>query len=345
MARNWMIRCDLSIALSISEWRAGPDSHAVTGAPRDQMSLLFAGGMSRAAAKVRGITPRWSFPPAALTRPEGSFVDELRILFIGDVVGTPGREILQRELPGLRERFSPHRIVVNAENARNGSGLSTDIASKLLALGADALTLGDHAYRDRRIVPLLEDPSTPVLRPANLAAAAPGKFLIRLPASPECPRDLWIFTVLGRVGMNLPADDPFACADRILAEIPEREPVVLVEAHMEATSEKAALGFHLDGRVSAVLGTHTHVPTADARILRQGTGFISDVGMTGPYDSVIGRDAAAVLRHMTTGVHVPYEVGRGREAVGGCLVAVDPSSRRCRRIEPFVVPAFHRGGA
>ncbi|MGA0287814.1 MAG: TIGR00282 family metallophosphoesterase [Phycisphaerales bacterium] len=269
-------------------------------------------------------------------------MDELRILFIGDVVGTPGREILTRELPGLRERFSPHRVIVNAENARNGSGLSPDIAAKLFALGADALTLGDHAYRDRRVVPLLEDPDTPVLRPANLSANAPGTSLIRIPPSPACPRDLWVFTVLGRVGMNLPADDPFACADRILAGIPEREPIVLVEAHMEATSEKTALGLHLDGRVSAVLGTHTHVPTADARILRQGTGFISDVGMTGPYDSVIGRDASAVLRHMTTGVHVPYEVARGREAVGGCLVAIDPASRRCRRIEPFVTPGFQQ---
>ena len=269
-------------------------------------------------------------------------MDELRVLFIGDVVGTPGREVLQRELPGLRERFSPHRVIVNAENARNGSGLSPDIASKLLALGIDALTLGDHTYRDRRVVPLLEDPATPILRPANLASSAPGTFLIRIPASTACSRDVWVFTVLGRVGMNLPADDPFACADRILAGIPERDPIVLVEAHMEATSEKAAMGLHLDGRVSAVLGTHTHVPTADARILRQGTGFISDVGMTGPYDSVIGRDAAAVLRHMTTSVHVPYEVGRGREAVGGCLVAIDPASRRCRRIEPFVTPGFQQ---
>lgn len=301
--------------------------------------------MSRGRAEVREIAPAAAtLVPTSLLVAEGSFVEELRILFIGDVVGTPGREILQKELPGLRERFSPHRVVVNAENARNGSGLSPDIATRLLGLGVAALTLGDHAFRDRRVVPLLEDPATPVLRPANLASAAPGKTLVRIPASPDCPRDLWWVTVLGRVGMNLPADDPFACVDRVLSEIPERDPIVLVEAHMEATSEKAALGLHLDGRVSAVLGTHTHVPTSDARILRQGTGFVTDVGMTGPYDSVIGRDAAAVIRHMTTGVHVPYDVGRGREAVGGCLVAVDPSSRRCRRIEPFVSPAFHRGG-
>ncbi|MEY3024355.1 MAG: hypothetical protein RJA16_1181 [Planctomycetota bacterium] len=269
--------------------------------------------------------------------------EPIRVLLIGDVVGTPGREVLQTQLPLLRERFRPHRVIANVENARNGSGLTPDLAQRFLALGIDGLTLGDHVYRDRRVVPLLEDPATPVARPANLSAAAPGKRMLRIPAGGDCPRDLYVFTVLGRIGMGLPADDPFASADALIATLPERNPLILVEAHMEATSEKAAMGLHLDGRVSAVFGTHTHVPTADARILRGGTGFISDLGMTGPYDSVIGRDAAAVLRHMTTGVHVPYEVGRGREAVGGCCVELDAASGRCRRIESFVEPAWTRG--
>lgn len=268
--------------------------------------------------------------------------DPIRVLLIGDVVGTPGREVLQAQLPRLRDRFRPHRVIANVENARNGSGLTPDLATRFLGLGIDGLTLGDHVYRDRRVVPLLEDPAVPVCRPANLAASAPGKRMLRIAAGGDCPRDLYIFTVLGRIGMGLPADDPFACADGLLASLPERSPLVLVEAHMEATSEKTALGLHLDGRVSAVFGTHTHVPTADARVLRRGTGFVSDLGMTGPYDSVIGRDPEAVLRHMTTGVHVPYEVGRGREAVGGCLVELDASSGRCCGIESFVEPPLVR---
>lgn len=268
--------------------------------------------------------------------------DPIRVLLIGDVVGTPGREVLQAQLPRLRDRFRPHRVIANVENARNGSGLTPELAARFLGLGIDGLTLGDHVYRDRRVVPLLEDPATPVCRPANLASGAPGKRLLRIPAGGECPRDLYVFTVLGRIGMGLPADDPFACADALIASLPERSPLVLVEAHMEATSEKAAIGLHLDGRVSVVFGTHTHVPTADARVLRRGTGFISDLGMTGPYDSVIGRDPEAVLRHMTTGVHVPYEVGRGREAVGGCLVEIDPGSGRCCGIASFVEPPLDR---
>lgn len=266
--------------------------------------------------------------------------DSIRILFIGDVVGTPGRQILQQQLPGLKKRFDPHRVVANVENARQGSGLTPDLAAKFLELGIHGMTLGDHAYRDRRVIPLLEDPAMPLARPANLAAAAPGPRVLRIPADGGCPRDLHVITVLGRIGMNLPADDPFACVDQLLARIPERQPLVLVEAHMEATSEKAALALHLDGRVAAVVGTHTHVPTADARVLRGGTGFLSDAGMTGPYDSVIGRDPQAVLRHMTTGVHTPYEVGSGREAVGGCLIEVEPGSGRCRRIQGFLDPPF-----
>lgn len=264
----------------------------------------------------------------------------IRVLFLGDVVGTPGRQALQNHLPGLISELRPHRVLCNAENARNGSGLSPEIAEKLLGLGIHALTLGDHAFRDHRVVPLLESPSMPVIRPANLSAKAPGKRILRLPADSTCPRDLYLFTVLGRVSMNLPADDPFAASDALVASIPERNPLVVVEAHMEATSEKIALGQHLDGRVGAVVGTHTHVPTADARILRGGTGFISDLGMTGPYDSIIGRDSAAVLRHMTTGVHVAYEVGQGGERVAGVLLEIDPTTGRCRGIRSVVVPAF-----
>lgn len=157
--------------------------------------------------------------------------------------------------------------------------------------------------------------------------------MIRLPANERRPRDVWIITVLGRVYMPLPADDPFAAVDDLLATIPERSPIVIVEAHMEVTSEKIALARYLDGRVSAVVGTHTHVPTADARILRGGTAFQTDLGMCGPYDTVIGRDAEMVIKAMTTSLHVPYAMGEGGEALWGVVVEVDPASGRARSIE------------
>ncbi len=263
----------------------------------------------------------------------------MRIAFLGDINGAPGRQVLAQQLSVLRERFAPDRIVVNAENAKAGSGLTPELYRQFRGYGIDAVTLGDHVFRDPKIVPVLEDPSEPIARPANLSRKAPGKRMTRVPASAGCPRDLWIITVLGRIYMPLPADDPFAAVDDLLATIPERSPVVLVEAHMEVTSEKIALARYLDGRVSAVLGTHTHVPTADGRILRGGTAFQTDVGMSGPYDTVIGRDADMVIKAMTTSLHVPYAMGEGGEALCGALVEVDATSGRARSIERIELPA------
>jgi metallophosphoesterase (TIGR00282 family) len=257
----------------------------------------------------------------------------MRIAFLGDINGAPGRQVLSQQMPVLRERWRPDVVIANAENAKAGSGLTPDLYRQFRGLGIDALTLGDHAYRDQTIVPLLEAPDEPIARPANLSRKAPGKRLVRIRAGAGRSRDVWVLTVLGRIFMPLPADDPFAAVDALLAEIPERQPVVIVEAHMEATSEKAALARYLDGRVSAVLGTHTHVPTADARILRGGTAFLTDLGMCGPYDSVIGRDPEFVLKAMTTGVHVPFPMGEGGEAVCGAVIEVDTGSGKALRIE------------
>ncbi|MFO0828416.1 MAG: TIGR00282 family metallophosphoesterase [Phycisphaerales bacterium] len=260
----------------------------------------------------------------------------MRIAFLGDINGSPGRQVVSQQIPILRERWRPDLIIANAENARAGSGLTPDLYRQFRGLGIDACTLGDHAFRDSKIVPLLDDPAEPVARPANLSRKAPGKRSIRLHASDRLAADVWVITVLGRIFMPLPADDPFAAVDAFLESLPVAPPrrgIVLVEAHMEATSEKAALGRYLDGRVTAVLGSHTHVPTADAKILRGGTGFITDVGMCGPYDSVIGRDTDQVLRAMTTSVHVPYEMGQGGEALCGVVIDVDESSGRCVAIE------------
>ena len=164
----------------------------------------------------------------------------------------------------------PDLVIANGENAARGLGLSPDLYHKLRATGIDAITLGDHAFREAKIGQVLQTPDEPIARPANFAAGAIGRDHIRLQPSGSRTKSLFVITVLGRVFVGLPADDPFAAVDRLLARLPETDPLVIVEAHMEATSEKAALAHHLDGRVAAVLGTHTHVPTADARILPGG---------------------------------------------------------------------------
>lgn len=257
----------------------------------------------------------------------------ITIAFLGDIFGSPGRMVVQQQLPALREAHHPDVIIANAENAKSGSGLSPDLYHKIRGYGIDAITLGDHVFRDREITSVLQSPDEPIARPANLSTKSPGRLYTRIPAAGKRTKSVFVITVLGRIFFNLPADDPFAAVDRILTQLPESDPIVIVEAHMEATSEKAALAHYLDGRVAMVVGTHTHVPTADARILARGTGFITDVGMCGPYDSIIGRDAESVLRHMTTGVHVPYGVGSGGEALCGVILQVDEQSRKAIHIE------------
>jgi 2',3'-cyclic-nucleotide 2'-phosphodiesterase len=256
----------------------------------------------------------------------------ITIAFLGDIFGAPGRMVVQQQLPQLKADFQPDVIIANAENAKSGSGLTPELYQKIRGYGIDAITLGDHVFRDREIVSVLQAAGEPIARPANLSAKAPGRAFVTLPAAGQ-RRALYVITVLGRIFMNLPADDPFATVDRIIKQLPETNPLVILEAHMEATSEKAALAAYFDGRVALVVGTHTHVPTADARILPRGTGFITDVGMCGPYNSIIGRDSESVLRHMTTGVHVPYAVGAGGEAMCGVVAKIDSVSGRTIQIE------------
>jgi metallophosphoesterase (TIGR00282 family) len=265
----------------------------------------------------------------------------LTVAFLGDIFGTPGRQVVQQQLPVLREDHKPDVVIANAENARRGSGLSPEIYRKLRGYGIDAITLGDHVYRDAKITEVLQAADEPIARPANLAAAAVGRSVTRIPPRPGHAKSVFVITVLGRVFFPLPADDPFATVDRLLEGLPEADPIVIVEAHMEATSEKTALAHHLDGRVAAVLGTHTHVPTADARILKGGTAFITDVGMCGPYESVIGRERGAVIHHMTTGMYAPFNVGTGGEAMCGAVIRVDEGSCRALEIQRIQYAARH----
>ena len=258
----------------------------------------------------------------------------IRVAFLGDIFAGPGRQVIEQQLPVLRAEHEPDLVIANAENARSGSGLSPALYEKIRGFGIDGITMGDHVYRESRIVSVLQRSDEPIARPANLASGAPGRRYLRIPLGEGAGQSLFVITVLGRIFMSLPADDPFAAVDALLEELPERNPLVIVEAHMEATSEKAALANYLDGRVAAVLGTHTHVPTADARILPGGTAFMTDLGMCGPCDSVIGRDKAAVIRHMTTGMHVRFELGRGGEAMCGAVVEIDTGTRLAGSIRP-----------
>jgi metallophosphoesterase (TIGR00282 family) len=245
------------------------------------------------------------------------------VLFIGDIVGRPGREMVKARLPDLRQRLQVDCVVANAENAAAGAGLTAALAGELFAAGIDAITLGDHVWDqkgfDREI-----DGLDRVCRPANLPAACPGRD--RLVVERGGFR-LGIATVLGRNFMGLKADCPFAAADRLLAELAPLCDGVLIEAHMEATSEKIALGWHLDGRALAVVGTHTHVPTADARVLPGGTAYLTDAGMTGPYRSVLGREVATVIARFLDGMPRRCEVAVGDVRLSGVLVRYDPAAR------------------
>ena len=258
----------------------------------------------------------------------------MRILFVGDVVGRPGRDAVEELLPGLRERLEVDACIVNAENVANGVGVTPRLAERLLAAGADALTLGNHTWRREEIGPYLAT-ATAVVRPANFQAAAPGRGLTVVPARDGTP--VAVLNLLGSLFLD-PAQSMWEVVDALVEEARASTPVVVVDVHAEATSEKVALATWLDGRVTAVLGTHTHVQTSDARVLPGGTAALTDVGMTGPHDSVIGVASELAIRRMRTGMPVRFETATGGVRLEGALVTCDPATGRASAIEPVRVP-------
>jgi metallophosphoesterase (TIGR00282 family) len=253
----------------------------------------------------------------------------MRLLFIGDIVGTPGVNLVRRAVPVLRQRERLDVVIANAENAASGSGLTEKQYKRLRAAGVDLMTLGDHIYKKAEIIPTLEKEDR-VCKPANFPPEAPGRdFALAVTADGV---SVAVFTVLGRTFMR-PVDCPFHACDRVLTTLREKASVIVVDAHAEATADKYLLGHHLKGRVSAVLGTHTHVPTADEQILPPGTAFLCDVGMTGPYDSVLGRRIDRVLSAAVTFTPTPFDVAEGDVRLGGAIVDVDPATGRASRIE------------
>ncbi len=254
----------------------------------------------------------------------------MRILFVGDVVGRPGREAVERLLPRLKADRDVDACIVNGENAADGIGITPRLADQLLAAGADAITLGNHTWRRSEITAYLGS-SERVVRPANLAAASPGRGLAVIPAADGTP--VGVINVLGSLFLE-PARSMWELVDELVDEAHRSTPVVVVDVHAEATSEKVALARWLDGRVTAVLGTHTHVQTADARVQPGGTAAITDVGMTGPHDSVIGVEADLAIRRMRTGMPVRFETAHGGVRLEGVLVECDAETGRATGIEP-----------
>ena len=255
----------------------------------------------------------------------------MRILFVADVVGTPGRGALEARLPALRAELGVDACVVNGENAADGVGITPRLADRLLEAGADAITLGNHAFRRKEIGPYLDD-SERIVRPANTSMNTPGRGLTVV-ASASGAR-IAVINVLGSLFLQ-PATSMFEVVDALVETARGETPVVLVDVHAEATSEKIALARWLDGKVTAVVGTHTHVQTSDARVLPGGTAFITDAGMTGPHDSVIGVEAELAIRRMRTGMPVRFETASGDVRIEGAVIDCDPGSGRATAIEPL----------
>jgi len=249
----------------------------------------------------------------------------VKTLVIGDIVGRPGRKTVQTLLPDLRQQYNPDLVIANAENAAGGLGVTPATAAELIDAGVDVLTSGNHIWAQKEIVPYLDYDEMPILRPLNYPPGVPGKgYLTRGKAL--------VVNLIGRTFMDN-YDCPFRAMDRLLEELGGRPPVIIVDFHAEATSEKMAMGRYLDGRVSAVLGTHTHVGTIDAQILQQGTAYVTDIGMVGPVDSIIGDDAESVLRRFLTIVHHRLSVGKGKTRMDSMLVEVDETSGKAIAIE------------
>ncbi|GAH26915.1 unnamed protein product [marine sediment metagenome] len=246
------------------------------------------------------------------------------ILVVGDVIGRPGRRAVGALLPGLRQQHGLDLVIANAENVAGGLGLTSTTAKALFDAGVDVLTSGNHIWAQKEIIPYL-DSEMPILRPLNYPPGVPGRgYLLSGQAM--------VVNLMGRTFIGN-FDCPFRAMDKLLAELKPKPPVIIVDFHAEATSEKIAMGRYLDGRVSAVLGTHTHVGTIDAQLLPQGTAYVTDIGMTGPVDSVIGDDAEAVIRRFLTMMPHRLSVGKGKTLFNAVLVRVDDNSGRAISID------------
>jgi metallophosphoesterase (TIGR00282 family) len=277
----------------------------------------------------------WTVPIFAEKKPvhrsQGRKAEKMRILFIGDIVGRPGRTIVINNLNLIREEQNLDLVIANAENASGGVGLSPSNAHSLLDSGIDLITGGNHIFQHKEYETLFET-YPQIIRPANYPPTVPGKgnFVIHRRGS----EPVGVINLIGRTFME-PLDCPFRTVDSLLDEMSDRAKIIVVDFHAEATSEKVTMGCYLNGRVSMVVGTHTHVQTADERILDKGTAYITDVGMTGPSNAVIGVDRDAILKRFLTGLPVRFTVAKGPCILNSVIVDVDPKTGKAISIERF----------
>jgi len=257
----------------------------------------------------------------------------MNIFFIGDIVGAPGRRAVEELLPGVVDHYFIDLVVANGENASGGLGITPQVADQLLSQGIDLLTSGNHIWKHKEILPYLEETDR-LLRPANYPPETPGRgvAIVETAAGERAA----VLNLEGRVFMS-PLECPFRTAEQVLASLPKEVKVILVDMHAEATSEKQAMGWFLDGRVSAVVGTHTHVQTADERVLPGGTGYITDAGMTGPVDSVIGMKKEIILERFLSQRPQPFKVAAQNIQLQGVVLKIDPQGR-CQELTRLHLP-------
>lgn len=261
----------------------------------------------------------------------------MKLLFIGDVVGSLGRDMVKEYLPKLKEKYHPNITVINGENAAAGRGITEKIYHSFLEWGAQAVTMGNHTWDNRNIFEFIDEAEY-LVRPANFPQGAPGEGLRFLKVNQQ---EVAIINLQARTFM--PAlDCPFQKAEELIQEAQKRTPIIFMDFHGEATSEKQAMGWYLDGKVSAVVGTHTHVQTSDNRVLPKGTAYISDVGMTGPYDGILGMGKEAVIHKFLTSLPVRFEVPKdGRTLLSAVLIDIDDMTGKANKIERILINDDH----
>ena len=256
----------------------------------------------------------------------------MKILFIADIVGEPGRAVIAKGLPGLFGRENPDLIIANAENSAGGKGLTSPIAKELFSLGIDVITLGNHTFDRKEIENTIDDPK--VLRPANYPPGVPGKGWNIYKT--KSGHKVAVINIMGRVYMPV-IDDPFRAVSDIIDKVKAETKIIFVDFHAEITSEKQTMGWFLDGRVSACVGTHTHIPTADERVLPGGTAYLTDAGMTGPAEGVIGMDKEIILKKYLTGIPQHFSVAKGGSLMQGCVVEINESDGKAKSIKRFSI--------
>ncbi|MFA5794041.1 MAG: TIGR00282 family metallophosphoesterase [Candidatus Brocadiia bacterium] len=259
----------------------------------------------------------------------------LKILVIGDIVGSPGREILKQKLPGILKAKRINFCIANGENVAGGSGITPLLAEELFSYGINVITTGDHIYKRKEIIPYLQT-SLNILRPANYSpyAAGSGSGIYKTAGGVK----IGVINLQGRVFMP-PSECPFHTVDRLIKDISLQSKIIIVDIHAEATSEKIALGWYLDGKASLVFGTHTHIQTSDERVLPKGTAYITDVGMTGPYESVIGRNTENVLSAFITQMPTHFDVAENDVKLGGAVVTIDSKTGKALDIKRVLIKA------